>query len=93
MRMPNPRVAVPVLLATAAGAAVGYVVTDASCAPQSCPGASVGVSALVGLGSGAGVLVVVILALRSFAEWRRQEDRTVVVPAPDDAMDHQPPVC
>lgn len=89
MRLPNPRVALPVLASAAAGGVVGYVVTDASCAPGSCAGAAAAVAAGVALAAGVGVGVVVVLALRSFAEWRSLDERVVTVPDPEEG----PPTC
>ena len=79
MRTPNPRVALPILLAAAGGAAVGYFVTAASCAPGSCLPAAVGMAVVVGLVAAIGVGTVVILAVRSFAEWREHTEREVLV--------------
>ena len=87
MRLPNPRLGVPILISAISGAVVGYFVTDASCAPTSCPIAASLVAVAVALAAGAGVAVVVVLAVRSFAEWRTQEERDVLVPVSDD----QPP--
>jgi hypothetical protein len=67
--MPNPWVATPVLAAAVAGWFVGSRVARAGCAPDTCPGAEF-VSGLVGAIVGfVGVLVVVVLAVRSLAEW------------------------
>lgn len=90
MRRPNPWVAVPVVVATIAGAVIGFQVTRVSCAPASClPSATV-----TGLVSAAaaffGVGVVVVLAVRSIAEWREQQDRGG--PPPRDP-DPGPPTC
>jgi hypothetical protein len=73
MRRPNPWVVVPVLLATVGGGVVGGLVTQLSCAPGSCVGAAVAVGLISAVLFGAGVAVVVVLALRSIAEWRRAE--------------------
>jgi len=89
VRLPNPRIAVPIVLGGIAGGGVGYFVTDASCAPGSCPVAAVTVALVVALCAAAGVGVVVVLAVRSFAEWRIQSDRDVLV-AKDDASDRSP---
>ena len=68
-RLPNPWVAIPVLAATAAGWFVGSSVARAGCRPDSCPGAEI-LSGLIGAAVGfAGVLIVVVLAIRSLAEW------------------------
>ena len=93
MRVPNPRVAIPILVSAAAGGVVGYFVTDASCGPRSCPIEATAVGLAVALGAGIGVGVVVILAVRSFAEWRLQQetDPAVTIPAPE--RDPEPPAC
>jgi hypothetical protein len=83
-RLPNPWVAVPVILAAAVGWFVGSSVARVSCGTKSCTGDEIlwgTVGALVGF---AGVLVVSVLVVRSLAEWaalsaeekrRREEDR------------------
>jgi uncharacterized membrane protein len=73
MRRPNPWVAVPVLLATVGGGVVGGLITQLSCAPGSCIAASVAVGVVSAVLFGIGVGVVVVLALRSIAEWRTAE--------------------
>lgn len=90
MRMPNPRIAVPVALSGIAGGVVGYFVTAASCAPDSCRGAAIGMSLLVGLAVAGGVGVVVVLAVRSFAEWRQQSSAEPVVTVEEP---QGPPTC
>ena len=57
-RMPNPWVAIPVLVASIAGGAVGWFVTDASCAPDSCGVMAGSVAAIAAIGTGIGVGVV-----------------------------------
>ncbi len=91
MRVPNPRVAVPVLLAAVSGAAVGFFVTRASCAPGSCLPSAIAVAVAVALGAAAGVGVVVVLAVRSFAEWRVHSEREVLVV--EEAAQPEPPAC
>lgn len=93
MRLPNPRIAAPILLAATAGGVVGYSVTDASCAPGSCPVAAVSVAVIAALGTAVGVAVVVVLAVRSFAEWRIQSERDVLVAVDDAERDREPPAC
>lgn len=90
-RLPNPWVSGPVAVAAAAGGAVGYFVTDASCAPDSCAAAAVLVGLGVALGAAAGVGVVVVLALKSLAEWRTHTEREVLVEDPSDPPG--PPTC
>ena len=93
MRMPNPRVAIPVLISALAGGVVGYFVTDASCAPESCTTSAVIVAGLVAIGAGIGVGVVVVLAVRSFAEWRLQSEAEPVVTIEVPDGDPGPPTC
>jgi hypothetical protein len=83
-RFPNPWVAVPVLVAGIAGGVVGYLVTDASCAPGSCALAAGITAVLAGAIIAAGVGVVAVLALRSFDEHRTHRERSVVVFDPED---------
>lgn len=67
--LPNPWIAVPVLLAAAIGWFVGSSVARVSCQPRSCTGDELlwgTVGALVGF---VGVLVVSVLVVRSLAEW------------------------
>ena len=77
--MPNPWVALPVLVATIAGGAVGWLVTDASCAPDSCGFLAGSVAVIAAVGTGIGVGVVVVLALKSLAEWREHGEREITV--------------
>lgn len=91
MTLPNPWIAIPALLSAIAGGVVGYVVTEASCAPGSCAGTAVVVSVLVALGTGFGVGVVAVLAVQSIAEWRRQAEREITVPVSDTPPG--PPTC
>ncbi len=67
--VPNPWVAVPVLVAAAVGWFVGSSVARVSCRPDNCTGDEVlwgTVGALVGF---VGVLIVSVLVVRSLAEW------------------------
>ena len=82
MRRPNIWVATPTTLAGVAGGIVGYAVADASCAPGSCTAAAVAFAILGAIVSLVGVAVVVVLAVRSVAEWRS---------APFDGTDGQHP--
>lgn len=90
-RLPNPWVLLPVLVAAAAGGAVGYLVTDASCAPGGCAPAAGIVAALTAIGSAVGVGIVVVLALKSLSEWRTHADRDVLVEVDDRPSG--PPTC
>ena len=83
-RLPNPWVAIPVLLSGVAGGVVGYLVTDASCAPRSCATAAAITAAITGLVIAAGVGVVVVLALRSLDEHRTHQERSILVFDPED---------
>lgn len=77
MRLPNPWIAVPSLVAGGIAAWVGYVVTDVSCRVDlgdgtiaSCPGWSVGIAAASFLIATLGMAVVIDLVYRSLAESR-----------------------
>ena len=68
-RLPNPWVAIPVLVSTAVGWFVGSRVAGISCGADGCVGQEIvwgAVGALVGF---VGTLVVAVLAVRSLAEW------------------------
>ena len=91
-RLPNPWVIVPVTLAAIAGGVVGYFVTDASCAPDSCAIASVSVALVIAIGSAVGVGVVVVLALKSLSEWREHADREILTVVDTDEPP-TPPTC
>lgn len=93
MRWPNPRVAIPVIVSAIAGGVVGFFVTDASCAPQSCTTSAVLMAALVAIGAGGGVGVVVVLAVRSFAEWRMHSEAEPVVTIEAPGEEPGPPTC
>ena len=84
MRLPNPRVGLPIVLGALAGGVVGWFVTTASCAPGSCPVAAGVIATLAALVAGAGVGVVVVLAMRSFAEWHEHDEREVLVESDDE---------
>ncbi len=70
-RTPNPWVAIPVVAGALLGAVLGYTVTGVNCLPEGCPTTAVLVAVISALAAGAGVLVVVVLAYRSIAEWRQ----------------------
>lgn len=84
-RVPNPWVAVPSLLAGLAGGIVGFIVTNASCAPGNCRVVASLTAAIVGLGIALGVGVVAVLALKSFDEHRTHRDRMVLTMLEGDA--------
>ena len=88
-RLPNPWVVLPVAIAAIAGGFVGFFVTDASCAPESCTPAAALVAVGVALAAAAGIGVVVVLALRSLSEWREHEDREILTREDPPA----PPTC
>jgi len=90
MRWPNPWIAVPALLATVAGAVIGFQVTRVSCAPGSCLPAAAGIGAAAALMALFGVGAVMILAVRSIAEWREQQERGDP-PRPTETT--EPPTC
>lgn len=73
-RYPNPWVAVPVLFAAVVGWWVGTRFAGVGCDGGGCAGAEIAgglIGALIGAG---GVLVVVVLAVRSLAEWAALSD-------------------
>ncbi|HEX9977510.1 MAG TPA: hypothetical protein VGB41_02680 [Acidimicrobiia bacterium] len=90
-RLPNPWIAVPVLIAAIGGGAVGFFVTDASCAPGSCPIASSLAGALAAIVAGAGIGVIAVLALKSLDEFRTHRDREILTAVDADAEDPGPP--
>ena len=68
-RLPNPWVAIPVVIAAAVGYFVGSRVAGLSCGTDGCTGQQIlwgTMGALVGF---VGVLVVSVLVVRSLAEW------------------------
>jgi hypothetical protein len=92
MRLPNPWVAVPVLLATVIGGVVGFQITRVSCAPDTCTGAAIWIGVVSALVALAGVGTVVVLAVRSIAEWREVEARGGPAASPPD-REPGPPTC
>lgn len=89
-RLPNPWVSIPVVVAAIAGGIIGYLVTDASCAPGSCAATASVVAILGALATGVGVGVVAILALKSLAEWREHAEREILV-VDDSDQESAPP--
>ena len=77
-RFPNPWVVLPVAVAALAGGFVGFFVTDASCAPDSCTVPAILVAVGVALAAAVGVGVVVVLALKSLSEWKEHEERDIL---------------
>ena len=86
-RLPNPWVAVPVMVSGLTGGAVGYIVADASCAPGSCTVAALIAAVVTGLAIDAGVGVVAVLALKSIDEHRVHRERMILVVEEDDETD------
>lgn len=84
MRLPNPWVGIPALVAGIGGGVAGYAVTAASCAPSSCTASAIAVAAVVAVVTAIGVAVIAALALRSLAEHRDALDRDVVTFVDDD---------
>ena len=77
MRLPNPWIAIPALVAGGIAGWVGYVVTDVSCRVDlgdgtiaSCPGWAVGIAITSFLIATIGMAVVIDLIYRSLAESR-----------------------
>jgi hypothetical protein len=75
MTRPNPWVWVPVVFGFGVGAVIGWVVTGLTCLPDGCLGWQVLSALAVGLGAAVGVLVVAVLAIRSFEEWHQVRNR------------------
>jgi len=90
-RLPNPWVAVPVLVAALSGGAVGYFVTDASCARGSCPLSASIVAAVVAVGAGVGIGVIAVLALKSLDEFRSHREREILVEESPKTLQPGPP--
>ncbi|MBU1226309.1 MAG: hypothetical protein KJ698_03715 [Actinobacteria bacterium] len=90
MRAPNPWIAVPVLVATIGGAVIGFQVTRVSCAPGSCLPSAIGIGLLAAAAALVGVGTVMVLAMRSIAEWREQQERGGPPPSPGEPG---PPTC
>lgn len=89
-RIPNPWVLVPVLAAALGSAVVGFQVTRVSCSPGTCTASALGIGLLSAILAAAGVGTVVVLAIRSFAEWRALQERDETAPPPEDPG---PPTC
>lgn len=68
-RIPNPWIGIPVLVATVLGWLIGGAVGRVGC-DNSCAGAELLLSALGAIVGFAGTLVIVVLAVRSLAEWQ-----------------------
>lgn len=87
-RLPNPWIAVPSLLAGLVAGALGWIVTDVSCRGElggtgpGCPGWAAAVGVLAFLVGTVGVAVVVVLVVRSIAEYRDASSRGEPPPGP-----------
>ncbi len=90
MKRPNPWIALPVLIATVAGAVIGFQVTRVSCAPDGCLPSAVIIGLISALVAFFGVGTVMVLAVRSIAEWREQQARGGPQPPVEDPG---PPTC
>ncbi|HSG78670.1 MAG TPA: hypothetical protein VLD62_03745 [Acidimicrobiia bacterium] len=86
-RLPNPWVMIPVVLAALAGGVVGGLVTEVSCRPGSCIPLSVGLGLVSAVAAAAGTITIVVLAVRSVAEWREYG------PPEESSEDSGPPTC
>lgn len=101
MRRPNPWIIGPAVAMGIAGVIIGRAVARASCSaghdpalgpPPNCTGAEWGVAIAVGLTVFVGVLIVAVLAARSFEEWRRHTDSGSPPPGPGcEAPEETPP--
>lgn len=83
----NPWFLWPVLAALVVGGMIGWIVTSISCQPDTCYGTAIAVTIVGALVCGGGVAVVVVLAVRSFAEWREASGGGVPPPASDEPSD------
>ena len=90
-RLPNPWVLIPVIVAAAAGGVIGGLVTEVSCRPGSCVPISIAVGVTAALAAAAGTVTIVVLAMRSIAEWREHGPPPVDDPDPD--AEPSPPTC
>lgn len=79
-RRPNLWIVLPALVSGLLAAWLGGTITAVSCRYQeadgsvvTCPGWTATIAVLSFLVIGAGVLVVMVLVLRSLAEWREQQ--------------------
>ena len=86
--LPNPWVAFPVLVAAVAAFLIGRRVAAVGC-ESGCLGLELGVGIISAVVAAGGVLVVVVLALRSLAEWSQGQRQA---PDPGDEPPG-PPTC
>ncbi|MBT8200786.1 MAG: hypothetical protein KJO36_09730 [Acidimicrobiia bacterium] len=68
-RIPNPWIGIPVVIATVLGWLIGGAVGRVGC-EGSCAGTELVLSALGAIVGFVGTLVIVVLAVRSLAEWQ-----------------------
>jgi hypothetical protein len=71
-RRPNPWIAIPALVTGVLAGALGWVVTDVSCA-AGCPGWASLVSVASFLLVTIGVVLILALVYRSIAEWNEKK--------------------
>lgn len=81
-RVPNPWVAVPVLLGGLIGGVIGWSVMAISCRPDGCLALTVLVTLGTSLLTMVGVLVVAVLAIRSLGEWQEAARKGEEPPGP-----------
>ncbi len=82
MRRPNPWVAVPSLAAGLIAGALGWIVTEVSCRPEGCLGWTVFIAVSAFVVGTVGMAVVVVLVIRSLAEYRDATSRGESPPGP-----------
>jgi hypothetical protein len=73
MRLPNPWIGIPALLAGLLGGVLGWLITDAGCRVGEagrCFGTAAFVAALAFIGAALGLALILSLVYRSLAEWR-----------------------
>lgn len=78
----NPWVVGPVLVAFVIGGIIGFAVTSVSCGVDGCTATAISVGLVSAIVCAIGVGVVVVLAVRSMAEWRAATDAGLPPPEP-----------
>ena len=66
---PNPWVWGPTAAGFVVGAVIGWIVTRLGCLPEGCLAWQVVAALLTGFGAAVGIMIVAVLAVRSFEEW------------------------